>query len=66
MRIAFAQFFNMLAVLFSAGEKAAKSLDNLATVGEEMSAGFVDQTRLERQQKLAQLKAEAKQLKTAA
>lgn len=48
----FKQFFAMFTVLFSAGEKTAKSLDNLATWAEESSGAFADQARIERQKKL--------------
>lgn len=49
----FKQLFAMFTVLFSAGEKTAKSLDNLATWAEESSGAFADQARLERAKKLA-------------
>lgn len=53
---AFKQLFLMFSVLFSAGEKAAKSLDNLASIGEEMSEGYLLKGRLERQAELTKLK----------
>jgi len=51
----FNQLFNALTTLFSAAEKAAKSLDNLASIGEEMSGAYADEQRVLRQAKLAQL-----------
>ena len=59
----FKQFFSMLTVLFSAGEKTAKSLDNLATWAEESSGAFADQARLERQKKLSIITADVTQTK---
>jgi hypothetical protein len=54
----FKQFFMAFTVLFSAFEKTAKSLDNLASVGEEMSEGFLMEERIKRQGRLAQLRSE--------
>ena len=54
----FAQFFRMFERLFSAGEKCAASLDNLATVGLEMSQGYVEKTRAENTISKIQLKQE--------
>lgn len=51
-----AQACAMLVALFSAGEKLAKSADNLATWAEETSGSFTDEARATRQQKLAALK----------
>jgi hypothetical protein len=45
---AFRQLLAMFTVLFTAGEKLGKTLDNLATVAEETSAGYVDNTRAQR------------------
>lgn len=42
------QFFVMLTTLFSAGERAAKAIDNLALYGEEASQTFVDTERAKR------------------
>lgn len=49
----FRQFFSMITVLFTAGEKLAKSADNLATWAEESTGAFSDQARIERAKKLA-------------
>lgn len=49
----FTRFFSMITVLFSAGERGAKALDNMAAWAEESSAQFNDQARAERRQKLA-------------
>ena len=62
----FNQLFSALFVLFSAAEKAAKSLDNLASIGEEMSGAYADEQRIARAAKLAALNKEAaKSLKAA-
>lgn len=53
MSQALRQLFIMLATFFSAGEKIAKTLDNLATVAEETSGSYVDEARADRQAKLA-------------
>lgn len=52
---AFSQFFTMLAVLFSAGERTARSLDNLAKWAEDESASFVSNAALEREAAVAKL-----------
>lgn len=44
----FRQFFTALTVIFSAFEKNAKALENLSTIGEEMSASYLDSTRADR------------------
>jgi hypothetical protein len=53
MSQAIRQFLIMLATFFSAGEKIAKTLDNLATVAEETSGSYVDEARADRQAKIA-------------
>lgn len=52
------QFFTMLAVLFNAGERGARALDNVAAVAEEASEGYRDIERLKRAKKIQQLKDE--------
>jgi hypothetical protein len=47
------QFWVMLSTFFSAGEKIAKTVDNLATVAEEYSASYVDEARADRLAKIA-------------
>lgn len=47
------QFFSMITVLFSAGERVAKAADNMASWAEETSGQFNDVARAERKQKLA-------------
>lgn len=42
------QFFNMLSVLFGAGERAARAIDNIAMYGEEASQTFVETERAKR------------------
>lgn len=49
----FAQLFSMFTVLFSAGEKLAATVDNLATVAEETSGQYKDQSRINRAKALA-------------
>lgn len=53
---AFRQLFVMFTTLFSAGELCAKSLHNLAAIGDEMSEGLLLKGRLERQAELTKLK----------
>jgi len=45
---ALAQLFAMFTTLFMALESMAKTILNIATVGEEMSASYVDQSRIDR------------------
>ena len=52
------QFFVVITTLFSASEKVAIALNNLATVGEVMSADFVEIAKLEAAMKLSDKKAE--------
>jgi hypothetical protein len=52
------QFFVVVTRLFTACEKVAISLDNLATVGEVMSSDFVEIAKLEAAMKLSDKKAE--------
>jgi aspartokinase len=65
---AFAQFFGMLTSLFSAGEKAARTLDNIAGVGEIKSSTYlkeavhdqevaVDEFKFAREKRVAELNA---------
>ena len=58
MFTAFKQFFIVITTIFSAAEKVAKSLDNLATVGDVMSTDFVEVARIEAAIKLSAKKAE--------
>lgn len=55
---AFRQIFIVITRLFTAAEKVAISLDNLATVGEVMSSDFVEVAKLEAAMKLSDKKAE--------
>jgi hypothetical protein len=55
----FKQMFAMFAILFTAGETAAKSLLNITTIGEEMSAAYLDEQRSIRKRALAKLEADA-------
>ena len=52
------QFFVVITTMFSAGEKVAICLNNLASVGEVMSADFVEIAKLEAAMKLSDKKAE--------
>lgn len=56
---AFNQLFAALFMLFSAAEKGASTLNNLATWGDESSAVFVDEARHSRKEKLKKQQAEA-------
>ena len=58
MFTALKQFFVVITTLFSASEKVAIALNNLATVGEVMSADFVEIAKLEAAMKLSDKKAE--------
>lgn len=50
------QFFQMFFVLFSAGEKLANSVDKLAEYAEETTDSFLEEARIERKSRIAQLK----------
>lgn len=63
MFAAIKQFFSMITVLFSAGERTAKALDNMAAWAEESSGQFNDMARNERALKLEIHKAKFKVLK---
>lgn len=45
---AIGQLFAFFTTLFTALERSAKILDNITTVGEEMSLAYVDQSRHDR------------------
>lgn len=62
MFAAIKQFFSMITVLFSAGERTAKALDNMAAWAEESSGQFNDTARSERAIKLAIHKAKHAEL----
>jgi hypothetical protein len=51
---AIVQFFGMLITLFSAGEKLASSINNLAIVADESSGDYADEARIQRQMRKAQ------------
>ena len=59
----FRQMFTAFTVLFSAAEKIAKSVDNLASVGEEMSQGYLSEFRIEQQAKLNEMQKQLKAVK---
>ena len=54
----FRQMFLALQTLFRATEKGAKALEHLATWAEEASATYANEARIERQQRIAALKAQ--------
>lgn len=56
----FKQLFVAITVYFTALERSAKAVDHLAQWAEETSAAFADEARIERQKKLALLKADLK------
>jgi hypothetical protein len=60
MMKAIRQFFNMLSVLFGAGEKLAMSLDDLASYAQEGSAQVLKEARLEREAEYRKLEAQLK------
>ena len=51
---AFSAFFAMLFTLFSAGEKFARSIENLATVAEQSSGEYADEAAIQREMRLAE------------
>lgn len=53
--------YNMLGTLASAFGRGAQALDNLGAWAEEQTATFVDEARIERQQKIADLMARRKE-----
>ena len=54
----FNQIFRTIALFFAAGEKLGITLNNLGTIGVEMSASYADEQRVLRQAKLAALNKE--------
>jgi hypothetical protein len=56
----FKQLFIAITTYFTALEKTAKAVNHLADWAEETSAAFADEARIERQKKLALLKADLK------
>lgn len=54
-----AQMFLSFATFFAAFDSFAKTLENLAKVGEETSGTYLDETRHARNVKLAAMQAEA-------
>lgn len=55
----FNQAFTSIGVLFQALEAFAKTLLNLASIGEEMSGQYADEQRIVREQKRTALQAPA-------
>ena len=56
----FKQLFTAITLFFVATEKIASASNHLATWADETSAAFADEARIERQKKLAMLKADLK------
>ena len=56
----FKQLFSAITLFFVATEKLASASNHLATWADETSAAFADEARIERQKKLATLKADLK------
>ncbi len=54
----FQQIFTTIALFFAAGEKLAITLNNLGSIGVEMSASYAEEQRVLRQANLAKLNAE--------
>ncbi len=59
MFAAIKQFFVAITTLFAALEKVAKSIDNLAEVGNIKSESFLDEARADKAKTLKALEAEA-------
>lgn len=57
--VALAQFFTMFTTLFSAGDKACKALEHLATWSEETADQFNQTARIERSNELHKLRHQA-------
>ena len=53
----FNQIFMTISLFFSAGEKLAITLNNLGTIGVEMSGSYADEQRVLRAAKLAEFNA---------
>lgn len=49
---AFAQFFNMITMLFSAGEKGASALNHLASAGDHHANAYHQEARIKSEKKL--------------
>ncbi len=58
MFTAFKQLFIVITTMFTAAEKVAKSLDNLASVGDVMSTDYLEVAKIEAAIKLSEKKAE--------
>jgi len=59
--VAASQFFTMFTTLFSAGDKACKALEHLATWSEETANQFNETARIERNSELFRMRHAAKQ-----
>jgi len=57
---AISAFFSMFYIIFGAGEKFAKSVDNLAGIAEKESAALAAQMEVEREARIKQLRADLK------
>ena len=62
----FKQLFSAITLFFVATEKLASASNHLATWADETAAAFSDEARIERQKKLAKLKADLKAVEKAA
>jgi len=62
----FKQLFSAITLFFVATEKLASASNHLSTWADETAAAFADEARIERQKKLAKLKAELKAVDTKA
>ena len=61
----FKQLFSAITLFFVATEKIASASNHLATWADETAAAFSDEARIERQKKLAKLKADLKAVEKA-
>lgn len=59
MGAAFTNFFMFFTTLFSAANKLASAVDNLATIAEKSSSQFADITAYSLDQKMVEMKKEA-------
>ena len=57
MRIMFNQLFTTITLFFTAMERFASAFNHVGAMADESAGALADQIRIEREQKLAQLKA---------
>lgn len=57
MRLMFTQMFATITLFFTAMERFASAFNHVGAMADESAGALADQIRIERQQKLAELKA---------